>query len=98
MPTDALRAACYRPHPDVATQTVDDVLILVHLGRGTTFRLNHTGSQFWQLMAAGQGMDEIVAHIAQRWQAKPEQIRKDLEQVITSCMQAGLLEPIREEL
>src|SRR5262245_15143267 len=42
--------ARYCQDPDVATESVGQGMLLVHLGRGTTFRLNHTGRLVWDLI------------------------------------------------
>lgn len=91
------QTARYRPHSDVATQTAGDGLIVVHLGRGTTFRLNHTGKLVWELAVNGQTADQIITHLTQLWKLPGEQLQAEVGSLFTHCLNAGVLEMIPED-
>lgn len=83
----------YFHDPDVATESVGDGMVLVHLGRGTTFRLNHTGRLVWELIGAGRTQAEIVAHIEAAWGVAAAQLNSDVASLLQQLLQAKLLQP-----
>src|SRR5262245_49595013 len=86
----------YRPHADVATEVTGDEMILVHLGRGTTFRLNRTGKIVWESIIAGRTPREIIAHIGQLWSVPAAQLESEVGLLMANLIQSGLVEPVPE--
>ena len=86
----------YRPNADVVTEVSGNDLILVHLGRGTTFRLNRTGKIVWELIIAGRTPREIIGHIGQLWSVPAAQLESEVSLLMANLLQAGLVEPVPE--
>jgi hypothetical protein len=82
----------YRPDPDVATEAVGDGMMLVHLGRGTTFRLNRTGKVVWELAKTGKSQAEIVSQLQATWDVPAARLDSDVVGILQSLVDARLLE------
>jgi hypothetical protein len=74
-----------------------DALLLVHLDRGTAFRLNGTARLMWALAREGRTTDEIAAALAEQLPARTETLRADAEALLDELVAAALLEPIGNE-
>jgi hypothetical protein len=85
----------YQADPDVAAECVGDGMILVHLGRGTTFRLNHTGKLVWELAKLGRTQTEIVAEMQAAWDVPRERLNSDVALVLQELLHEQLLEQRR---
>lgn len=77
-------AVVYRPLPDggVLFSPADEIY----------FGLNTTGACVWENLApVKRSIDEICSEIGSRFpDAKPEQVKTDVEQVITAFVENGL--------
>jgi hypothetical protein len=99
VPTPALARggdARYQSDPDAAAECVADGMILVHLVRGTTFRLNHTGKVVWELAKIGRTQAEIVAQMQATWDVPAARLNSDVSAILQALVEARLLEQ-REE-
>ena len=74
-----------------------EALLLVHLDRGSAFRLNGTARIMWELAAAGRTADEIAGSLAGRLGATPERLRADAAALIEELVSEALLEPAGDE-
>jgi hypothetical protein len=83
----------YQSDRDVAAQSLADGMILVHLVRGTTFRLNHTGKLVWELAKIGRTQAEIVTQMQANWDVPVGRLNSDVGAVLQRLVDAGLLEP-----
>ncbi len=73
-----------------------EALLLVHLDRGSAFRLNGTARLMWDLASAGRTADEIAASLAGRLAASTERLRADAAALLDELASAALLEPVPE--
>jgi hypothetical protein len=81
-----------RPHPDVATLTVDNETVIV-LPNGETQVLNAQGSRVWALCGSGRSLSEIVQALAAEYQADPQQVRPDVVAFVQALLDDGALLP-----
>lgn len=84
--------ARFRRHPDAAAQALEHEALLVHLGRGATFRLNGSGLEVWRMAEAGMASGEMFAKFAEIYRLDPAAARRDVEGVLTELEAQGLLE------
>ena len=83
--------------PDAVAQSPSgDALLVVHLDRGTAFRLNGTARLMWDLAAAGRTADEIAGSLAGRLGAPVERLRADAAALMGELASEALLEPAGE--
>jgi hypothetical protein len=85
-----------RPHPDVVARRLGAELVLVHLARGTVFRLNATGQAIWDMLAAEKSAEEMIAHLQSAFGAPRATVAQDVQSLCTALVQNALLEPVPE--
>lgn len=71
-------------------------LLLVHLDRGTAYRLNGTARLMWELAAEGRTADEIAGSLAGLLAAPIERLRADAAALLDELAAAALLDPVPE--
>ena len=86
----------FRKAEAVAETPSGEALLVVHLDRGTAFRLNGTARLMWDLAVAGRTSDEIAASLAGRLAAPAERLRADAAALLDELASAALLEPVPE--
>jgi len=87
----------FRKPEAVSAASSGEALLLVHLDRGTAFRLNGTARLMWDLAAEGQTAEEIASALSGRLAAPPEQLHADAAALLDELAAAALLEPMGEE-
>lgn len=86
----------FRARLEVAAEALGEELVLVHLGRGSTFRLNRTGKRVWELIQAGRTAGEMVAELQAEWPLSACRLEADVSRVLADLVREQLLEPIAE--
>ena len=86
----------YRPHPDVATEAVEEELLLVQLAQGTAFRLNRTGKAIWEMAVTGLSAREIAEQLHTSLSVSSEQLTRDASALLEELSGSALLEPQSE--
>jgi hypothetical protein len=86
----------FRKPEGVSTAPSREALLVVHLDRGTAYRLNGTARLMWELAAEGQTADEIAGSLAGRLAAPLERLRADAAALLDELASAALLEPVPE--
>lgn len=94
---DLGRAPVYRAADDVRTEKLEDALLLVDLGRGTTFRLNPTGTIIWELASQGLTVPSIATELALRVKDGPAEaeLLAETRALVGELVASRLLEPAR---
>ena len=72
-------------------------MLLVHLGDGTTFRLNSTGRAIWNLLSAGLTAAEVTERLHSELGVSAGRLRRDVEQLLKNLLKNALLEPLPEK-
>lgn len=80
------------PHPEVVARAMGDDVFLVHLVRGTVFRLNHTGLMAWDLLGTSQSVPEIIEQVAAVYGVEPCRVEPDIHALLGELLRNGLLE------
>jgi hypothetical protein len=66
-------SARYRPAGSrVIHETFDDEVVIVNLDSGRYYSAQQAGADVWQLIVAGQSVDEMATHLAPHYDAAPE--------------------------
>jgi hypothetical protein len=81
----------YRVSPDISTQAVEQGLVLVDIGTGTTFRLNPSGKQVWEQLQQGRTVAEIICRMHDVWGVSLERVEADIRHLVENLFRAGLL-------
>ncbi|HTA96331.1 MAG TPA: PqqD family protein [Solirubrobacteraceae bacterium] len=75
----------------VVHETIDGETILIHLGSGAYYSLAGCGADIWELLAAGAGVEEVVASTQTRYDADPEQIAQPVRTLIDELLAEELI-------
>lgn len=87
----------FRVQAGVAAEALGEELVLVHLGRGGTFRLNRTGKRVWELAGAGRTVAEMVVEMQAQWGVSSQCLEADVGRVLADLVREHLLEPLTED-
>jgi hypothetical protein len=75
----------------VVHETIDGETILIHLRSGTYYSLAGTGSEAWELLAAGATRETLLAFGRERYLGDPVEIELGLSGLLDHLLQQGLL-------
>lgn len=56
------------------------------------YSFNGTGSSIWQLLETPKTVDELVAAVAQEYDAEQERVEKDVKEFLNEMLSVGLAE------
>ena len=65
--------------------------MLVSLATNQVFELNSTGARIWEMLDEGACEDEIVERLSAEFDAPPEQLEKDLGDLLRELRAQGLI-------
>ena len=88
----ALRFKRLVPAPDVLSQTVVGESVLLDLRSQKYFGLNEIGTRTWQLLQETADVGAIHARLLVEYQVAPDQLERDLEELLERLLRAGLVE------
>ena len=80
------------PAPHIIETELEDDLSLYDARAERVVVLNTTASDIWRLADGQHTLDEIVGLLAGAYATAPETIRPDVEQVVASLIDDGLLQ------
>jgi hypothetical protein len=83
------------PSADVIAQRVGDGVIVVNLRTSLMYDLNRTGGRFWDLLTAGHDLAQIHTRLLQEFDVDPVELRREIETIVASLKDAGLVEERR---
>jgi Coenzyme PQQ synthesis protein D (PqqD) len=87
-------SARFRVCPHVSVQAMPDGLVLLHLDRGTAFRLNATGQIIWDLAAQSQPLDAMVQRLSAAFPVSRGQLERDVAALLADLISHELLDPL----
>ena len=76
---------------EVVARDLAGEALLVHLGTGTYFGLDATGTRIWQLLAEHGAREKVVALMLEEFDVPEAQLRRDLDALVTQLLEKGLL-------
>ncbi len=80
-----------KPNPDIIFTVVDEEAILLEQNSGKYFSLNHVGTRIWVLLGEYGQLDEVFEQLLIEFDVEPDQLRKDLELMVSQFIENGLL-------
>jgi hypothetical protein len=81
----------YRPAHDVVYRTVDGEAVILSIGSGLYFGLTPVGTVIWELIEQGKALGEILATLAAEYDAREEEIERDLHELTSQLVARGLV-------
>lgn len=79
----------YFKEPDVSWRSIEGQAVLIHNLRGEIRVLNQTGTVVWEHLE--EGVDAIVARLAETYDVDPETARRDVEELIRELIEFGAI-------
>ncbi len=80
-------------NPDVVYRDLDGEAVILDLGSGTYFGLNHVGTRVWQLIGDGRDEALIVDVIASEYDADRATIAADVSRLLNDLRARRLIVP-----
>lgn len=77
----------------IVTQPTDTGAVLMDQTTGNCFELNRVGAVIWQALSEGKSTEIIAAELVETYRVKPETAAADVETLVSSLVQHGLLDP-----
>ena len=72
--------------------TVDDEVVIVSLDEGKFFSLKDTGLAIWQKIDGTRTHEQIVAELAEEYDAALDQLTRDLDGFLAEVIEAGFVQ------
>ena len=82
--------------PDVLSQEVSGEVVLLDLNSENYFGLDEIGTRMWQLFKEHTCLKEVYGIILEEYDVDGHQLERDLEEIITKLVEAGLVEMSEE--
>lgn len=76
---------------EARTLQFDGETLIYHLRTGEVHRLDRLGSLIWQFLDGQTAVDELVADLAEAFEADPETIRSHVDELLAKMGQTSLL-------
>jgi hypothetical protein len=86
-PTD-----CLKPVDLTTSETVDNQTVIIHLGAGTYFSLNTTGSYLWDRLDGETSLGAIATELAQMYDVDTAIVSNDVLTLAQELYAEGLIE------
>jgi hypothetical protein len=77
--------------PDVLWRDLTDEVLLLGDGLTTPLAVVGPSADLWALLAEPRSVDELVAHLAARYQEEPATVRASVEATLESLEASGLI-------
>jgi len=77
--------------PDVLHQELDGETVLLNLANESYFGLDEVGTRIWQVLAETSSLPDVVTRLLAEYDVAPEQLRDDVERLVTQLADAGLV-------
>ncbi len=82
----------YRIPQDILFHELSGEAVLLNLASGQYYSLDEIGTQMWVLLAEHGEIEPVIAALLQEYEVTEQQLRVDLEKLISDLTVQGLLE------
>ena len=91
MRTPISKSMILRPTPDSVESVMAEETILLHLGNGTYYGLDETGTFVWSLVKDGACLTEILAAAQERYEVAEKVLEADIRSFLADLINHDLL-------
>ena len=81
-----------RVSPDVLISNMDGESVLLNLQSETYFGLDEVGTRMWDALNGAESIQAAFDVLAAEYDVEPDQLRRDLEDLLKRLAEQGLLE------
>lgn len=89
MPNNSIR---YRIPQEIIFHELSGETVLLNLASGQYYSLDEIGTRMWVLLAEHGEIESVIAALLQEYEVKEQQLRVDLDKLISDFTKQGLLE------
>jgi hypothetical protein len=75
----------------VAGEVIDGEAIIIDLSTGVYYSMDGVGGSIWALIEAERSLGEIVAAIVARYEAPPERVHTDVQELVAELVREQLV-------
>ncbi len=79
------------PAEQTLTKSIDGEVIALNLASGHYYKLNPTASAVWNVVQKESSVERILEEMLSRFDAAPEEVRRDLVEVLGFFEREGLV-------
>ena len=80
-----------RVTPDVLHQELGGETVLLNLANESYFGLDEVGTRVWQVLGETHSANDVVTRLLAEFDVTVDQLRQDVERLITELADAGLV-------
>jgi len=84
----------YKVAESVHSQLVDGELVILDMKTEKYFGLDSVGSDIWKLIDEENSFQEILDAMLEMYDADPDQVNRDIEDLIEKLLTDNLIEPV----
>jgi hypothetical protein len=77
---------------EVAAKVIDGEAIIMNLSNGLYFSMDNVGALVWELVEAGQSLEEMTDLVGERFDADREAVRRDITRLVTELLSEDLVQ------
>jgi hypothetical protein len=77
--------------PEVMTRTVGEEVVILNLATGTYFGLDPIGARIWELMTAGQTLEEICKAMLGEYEVAHAELERDVLRLAAELYEQHLI-------
>lgn len=78
----------------VVKRSLDGELVMLNLDTSKCFGLDDVGSRMYELLVSSESSGQVFETLAAEYDVEPERLRRELDELISSLLDRGLLEEV----
>jgi len=83
---------CFRPRDEeVASKVIDGEAIIINLANGVYYSTDKVGALVWDLLQAGNRVEEVILAVTSRYDVAREQAETDVRDLVEELLQENLV-------
>ena len=82
---------------DTIWREIDDEIVVIKDDGMAVHVLNKTAARIWEMCDGERGIDEITAHLCERFDVSLEEARADVREIVEKLTQIGIMNQIEEK-
>jgi hypothetical protein len=97
MPAVSLRER-FKPADQVVARPAAGQIVLVNLGTGACWELNHVGADVWNGLSSGRELQDVVVEISQRYDVALENVTADVLGLMEELTRRALVSAVPQSV
>ena len=83
---------CFRPREEeVASKVIDGEAIIINLANGVYYSMDKVGALVWDLLQAGDSLEEVISAVTSRYDVAREQAEVNVCDLVQELVQENLV-------